>query len=218
MSPAAPVHLTTPGGLLLVLAVLLPFVGVLLGLVLGGRHAQRVAWATIVLGIGVVLAITRALLSSGASLVYLLGGWAPPLGVALRADGLSVCMMLVVAVVVGVIGVYANGDFGTPPAQREARGPLAFWLLLLAVWGSLNLVFVSGDVFTLYVALELLTFAGVPLVALDGRGETLQAALRYLLFALARLDVLSARRVPALWRLRHARHRPAGRARRSASR
>ena len=52
------------------------------------------------------------------------------------------------------------------------------------MWGSLNLVFVSGDLFTLYVALELLTFAGVPLVCLDGRGETLRAALRYLLFAL----------------------------------
>jgi multicomponent Na+:H+ antiporter subunit D len=36
----------------------------------------------------------------------------------------------------------------------------------------------------LYVALELLTFAAVPLVSLDGRAETLQAALRYLLFAL----------------------------------
>jgi NADH:ubiquinone oxidoreductase subunit 5 (subunit L)/multisubunit Na+/H+ antiporter MnhA subunit len=57
-------------------------------------------------------------------------------------------------------------------------------MLLLAVWGSLNLVFVSGDLFTLYVALELLTFAGVPMVCLDGSGETLRAALRYLLFAL----------------------------------
>ena len=36
----------------------------------------------------------------------------------------------------------------------------------------------------MYVALELLTFAAVPLVCLDGRAETLQAALRYLLFAL----------------------------------
>jgi multicomponent Na+:H+ antiporter subunit D len=36
----------------------------------------------------------------------------------------------------------------------------------------------------LYVALELLTFAAVPLVSLDGRAETLQAALRYLLFAI----------------------------------
>jgi multicomponent Na+:H+ antiporter subunit D len=175
---------STPGGLLLVLAVLLPFAGMLAGLALGGRRAQGVAWVTIVCGIGIVLAIARQLLVSGNALQYLLGGWSPPLGVMLRADGLSVCMMLVVAVVVGAVGVYANGDFGTPAAVREARGPLAFWLLLLAVWGSLNLVFVSGDIFTLYVALELLTFAGVPLVSLDGRAETLQAALRYLLFAL----------------------------------
>ena len=52
------------------------------------------------------------------------------------------------------------------------------------MWGALNLVFVSGDLFTLYVALELLTFAGVPLVCLAGSGETLRAALRYMLFAL----------------------------------
>ncbi|MEZ5600785.1 MAG: proton-conducting transporter membrane subunit [Candidatus Competibacteraceae bacterium] len=52
------------------------------------------------------------------------------------------------------------------------------------MWGSLNLVFVSGDLFTLYVALELLTFAGVPLVSLGGQPETLRSALRYLLYAL----------------------------------
>lgn len=185
MPPSVPVDPTTPGGLLLVLAVLLPFVGLMLGFVLGGRRAQQVAWATLALGGVGVAAIAHRLWVSGDALIYLLGGWAPPLGVTLRADGLSVCMMVVVMVVVVGIGVYASGDFGTPAGVREKRGALTFWLLLLAVWGSLNLVFVSGDVFTLYVALELLTFAGVPLVSLDGRGETLQAALRYLLYALA---------------------------------
>ena len=82
------------------------------------------------------------------------------------------------------IGLYARADFGTPRGVQESRAAFAYWLLLLAVWGSLNLVFVSGDLFTLYVALELLTFAGVPLVCLDGSGETLRAALRYMLFAL----------------------------------
>jgi formate hydrogenlyase subunit 3/multisubunit Na+/H+ antiporter MnhD subunit len=42
----------------------------------------------------------------------------------------------------------------------------------------------SRDLFNLYVALELLTFAAVPLVSLDGRAATLAAALRYLMFAL----------------------------------
>ena len=176
---------TTPGGLLLPLAVLVPFLGMIAGLVLGGRNAQRVAMVTIVAGVAIALGIAQSMLRSGDTLVYVLGGFAPPLGFALRADGLSVVMMVAVAVVIAGIGVYARGDFGTPDCVREARAPLMYWLLLLAVWGSLNLVFTSGDLFTLYVALELLTFAGVPLVCLDGKGETLRSALRYLLFALA---------------------------------
>ncbi len=175
---------TTPGGLLLALAVLVPFIGVLAGLALGGRNPQRVAWVTIVVGLGIAAAIAEHFLRSGDAVVYLLGGWPPPLGVALRADGLSVVMLLAVAVVIAGIAAYACADFATPAGEGEARKPFTYWLLLLAVWGSLNLVFVSGDLFTLYVALELLTFAGVPMVCLDGRGETLRAALRYLLFAL----------------------------------
>jgi formate hydrogenlyase subunit 3/multisubunit Na+/H+ antiporter MnhD subunit len=172
---------TTPGGLLLAAAVMVPFVGVLAGFALGGRNAQRVAMLTILAGLGIAVAAAQ----SGAGLVYLLGGWAPPLGIALRADGLALAMMLAVAVVVLGIAVYARADFGTPAGVREARAPLVFWILLLAIWGSLNLVFVAGDLFTLYVALELLTFAAVPLVSLDGKAETLRAALRYMLYALA---------------------------------
>jgi formate hydrogenlyase subunit 3/multisubunit Na+/H+ antiporter MnhD subunit len=176
--------MTTPDGLLLVLAVLLPFVGVLTGLVLGGRNAQRVALAILLPGVGIAIAISAALVRSGQTVVYVLGGWVPPLGVALRADGLAAAMLVTTAVVISGIAVYARTDFATPSSAAEARAPLIFWTLLLAVWGSLNLVFVSGDLFTLYVALELLTFAGVPLVCLDGSGETLRSALRYLLFAL----------------------------------
>jgi formate hydrogenlyase subunit 3/multisubunit Na+/H+ antiporter MnhD subunit len=177
--------MTEPGTLALVSAVLLPFLGVLAGLALGGRNVRAVALITILAGLAVVFSIAFALVQSAQPLSYLLGGWAPPLGIALRADGLSVTMMLAVAVVVAGIAAYAWRDFAPSADGTEKRAPFMYWLLLLAVWGSLNLVFLSGDLFTLYVALELLTFAGVPLVCLDGRGETLRAALRYLLFALA---------------------------------
>src|SRR5262245_18498807 len=112
--------MTTADGLLLVLAVLVPLVGVLAVLVAGGRNAERIALATLILGLGVVIAIARTLWRSGEALVYLLGGWAPPLGVVLRADGLSVVMLLVTAVVIGGTGIYARGDFGTPAGEREA--------------------------------------------------------------------------------------------------
>jgi len=176
--------MTTAGGSLLVLAIVLPMVGVLLAFACGGRHAERIAHATLLLALGIAVAIAAAMPRGSGPLVYLLGGWPPPLGVALRADGPAVVMMVIAAVVSVVVGIFARGEFHTPAGDDERRAPFAFWPLLLAIVGALNTVFLAGDLFTLYVALELLTFAAVPLVCLDGRAETLAAALRYALFAL----------------------------------
>ncbi len=175
---------TTAGGYLLVLMLVLPLVGVFAALTLGGRNARRVAMLAIPAGLVLAVMIGVELVQSDRTLVYLLGGWAPPLGIALRADGLSAVMLLTTTVVMLGVALFAREEFNTPENVPEARAPFMFWTLLLAVWGALNAVFLAGDLFTLYVALELLTFAGVPLVSLEGRPETLQAALRYLLFAL----------------------------------
>jgi multicomponent Na+:H+ antiporter subunit D len=171
-------------GFLLVLALIVPLTGALLAFVCGGRQIERVVLCAMPLGLATVLAIAFAQPLARGPLVYLIGGWTPPLGVALRADGLSVVMMVITALVICAIGIFARADFRTPEASIESRAPFAFWILLLAVWTAMNTIFLAGDLFTLYVALELLTFAAVPLVCLDGRVETLQAALRYLLFVL----------------------------------
>src|SRR6516225_9535397 len=173
----------TAGGFLLVLAIVLPISGVLLSLVLGGRHAERITLIVMPAVLAVALAIAAAVWRTHNVLQYFVGNWNPPLGVALRADGLSATMMVTAAVLICGIGLFARGQFPSPQ-QSELRAPLVFWTLLLAIWGALNAVFMGGDLFNLYVALELLTFAAVPLVSLDGRAETLAAALRYLLFAL----------------------------------
>jgi formate hydrogenlyase subunit 3/multisubunit Na+/H+ antiporter MnhD subunit len=170
-------------GFVLVLAVILPVVGALLSLLLGGRHAARIALFVMPFGVAFAMAIAVGVWRSGKVLQYFIGGWAPPLGVALRADGLSAAMMVTAALLIPAIGLFARGQFPTP-ADAEARAPLSFWTLLLPLWASLNAIFLGADLFSIFVALELLTFAAVPLVCLDGRGETLAAALRYLLFAL----------------------------------
>jgi multicomponent Na+:H+ antiporter subunit D len=184
MLPPAPAldATTTPRGFLLVLSIAVPVMGVLLAFVLGKRYVRLIAYAIIPLGLAIAVAILVALPQSMRPLVYLLGAWPPPLGVALRADGLSAVMLAATAVVICAVAIYAHADFSV--AATETRAPFAFWILLLAIWGALNTIFVGGDLFTLYVALELLTFAAVPLVSLDGRSETLRAAIRYLLFAL----------------------------------
>ncbi len=172
------------GGVLLILTIILPVVGILLSLVLGGRYPEQLAAVILPCGLIATSLVFADIWRSGYPLTYIIGGWRPPLGIALRADGLSAAMMLTTAIVIFAVGVFAQGDFHTKPGSVETRAPFVFWILLLGIWGAMNLIFVAGDLFTLYVALELLTFAAVPLVSLDGRAETLQAALRYLLFAI----------------------------------
>jgi multicomponent Na+:H+ antiporter subunit D len=175
---------TTPGGSLLVLAILLPCAGIILSFVLGGRNAERVALGLMPFGFAIACAIAFHVVSAGKPIIYALGGLAPPLGIALRADGVSAVMLVAAAAILTAASFYARAKFATPEGAPESRSALTFWIMLQAIWAALNIIFVAGDLFNLYVALELLTFAAVPLVCIDGRAETLAAALRYLLFAL----------------------------------
>lgn len=178
------VHATTPGGYLLVLAVILPVCAVLAIIACGPRSAARIAMITLAAGLVVATATARELMSSGTALSYVVGAWQPPLGIALRADGLAGAMLVMTAVVVVAVGLFARAQYGLQESAGEGRAQATFWMMLLALWSALNAVFIGEDLFNLYVALELLTFAAVPLVCLDGRAETVSAALRYLLFAL----------------------------------
>jgi formate hydrogenlyase subunit 3/multisubunit Na+/H+ antiporter MnhD subunit len=168
----------------LVAAPLWPLLALLVGLMAGGRYAARLALAAVAVGLGIAMMVAAPVLSGGDPLVYFVGDWLPPLGIGLQADGLAAVMLITTAVIIGAAGLYALHDYSAPAGSAETRTSLAFWTLLLAVWGAMNLVVLGRDLFNLYVALELLSFAAVPLVCIDGRRETLTAALRYLMFAL----------------------------------
>lgn len=171
----------TGWGALPMLVVMLPVLGMLVALPLGARGAERLTLALLPVCIALALGTAAAVQMAGAPLVHLVGHWAPPLGIALRADGLAAAMLPTAALVVAAVAVFARADFGGSSGTRAA---FAFWPLLLALWGAINLAVVATDLFTLYVALELLTFAAMPMVCLSGSRATLEAALRYLMFAL----------------------------------
>jgi multicomponent Na+:H+ antiporter subunit D len=168
----------------LVLALVLPVAGILLVFLAGGRHARGITLALLVAGVGIAAVIAGGVWRTGDALTYLSGGWAPPLGIKLPADGLSAAMIFVTSIVILAAGLYAPREFSVPRGYPETRASLCFWILLLSVWAAMNTIFLGNDFFNLYVALELVTFAGVPLVCLSGSPATLTAAFRYLLFAL----------------------------------
>ena len=177
-------HASDPAAIFLVLALVLPVTGILLAFLTGGRYARGITLIFLVAGLGIAAAIVGAVWRGGDALTYLSGGWAPPLGVELRVDGLSAAMIALTAIVIFAAGLYAPPEFRVPPGNLETRASFSFWILLLAIWAAMNTVFLGNDLFSLYVALELVTFAAVPLVSLSGSAMTLTAALRYILFAL----------------------------------
>jgi len=108
---------------------------------------------------------------------YAIGGWGAPLGIDLYADGLSLVMVAVAALVGLGISVYSSSYFRRDKANH-------FWPLWLFLCGALNALFLSSDIFNLYVTLELLGLTAVALVALADGSEALTSAMRYLLINL----------------------------------
>ena len=100
---------------------MLPAAGVVLSLALGGRQSERVALIALPAGFAIAVAIVACVWRSRAPLHYFVGGWAPPLGIALRADGLSAIMMITSALVIGAIGLFAREGFSTPAGVHETR-------------------------------------------------------------------------------------------------
>ncbi|MGE5198919.1 MAG: complex I subunit 5 family protein [Rhodospirillaceae bacterium] len=164
--------------------ILLPLAAAVLAFA-GGPRLRK--WVTVGLCAG--LAVAAALLAGAAwqrgVITHHVGGWLPPLGILLRADGLAVLMVLMNTAVGIAVSVFAAGYFGTHvegAAGTQGRTAL-FWPLWFMLWGALNALFLSGDVFNLYVTLELVGLSGVALISLAGK-KAWPAAMRYLLVSL----------------------------------
>ena len=112
--------------------------------------------------------------------ILALGENALPLGIPLYVDGLALAMLWLTGLVGLATSVYASGWLRAVehPSGHEYRS------VALLLWAGLNALFMSGDLFNLYVALEITTLASVALVALSRGAHALAAAVRYLYFAL----------------------------------
>lgn len=108
-----------------------------------------------------------------------LAGRAAPLGITLRADGASAIFLLTGAVIGLSVSVHAL--LNPRSTGGDHAGPW-FWPLWLLTWTGLNAMFVTGDLFNTYVALEILALGAVALIA-QGGSASWTAAFRYLIVA-----------------------------------
>jgi multicomponent Na+:H+ antiporter subunit D len=107
---------------------------------------------------------------------YVFSGWAVPLGIEWVADGLA-SIILVLLSALGLLGVMFAGP--TTPNALGGRIVHFYTLILLLVSALTGIVF-AGDLFNLFVFLEVAAISSYALVGVAG-GRALFAAFRYLI-------------------------------------
>ena len=148
------------------------------------RHGRQAALLANLVAAAALALLARQIVTGGLQ-THDIGGWAAPLGIGLRADGFALLMLVVTMIIAAAVSLYALRYFLFSHDPEAAHRERYFWPLFLFLWSALHALFLSADIFNLYVTLELLGFAAVALVALAGGREALAAAMRYLWVSLA---------------------------------
>jgi multicomponent K+:H+ antiporter subunit D len=161
-----------------VLPVVLPLVTAALLLLIGEqRRALKGALALLSLALLLYASIMLAQRTDASPLlVYHLGDWPPPFGIALVADRLSALMVLLAALLAFAVVLFSLG--------RWDRASPHFHTLLQVLVLGVNGSFLTGDLFNLFVFFEVFLAASYGL-ALHGSGAgRVQTSLHYIVINL----------------------------------
>ncbi len=107
---------------------------------------------------------------------YAFGGWAVPLGIEWVDDGLASLLMVTLSVLALLAMIHAGP---TSPSSLGGRVVPYYTLILLLIASLTGIVF-AGDLFNVFVFLEVAALSGYALVGVAG-GKALVSALRYLI-------------------------------------
>ena len=156
----------------------IPFFAALLIPVAGFNHpkiCRPIALGALLLLSGVSVVTLSEVVSHG-PLSHEFGGWPPPIGIEWVVDGFNGLLMVTISIVSLVALVHAG-----PLVEKELAGRVVpFYALALLLIAALGGMVLTGDLFNLFVFLEIGSLAGYVLVGVAG-GRSLLSAFRYLI-------------------------------------
>ena len=159
------------------LQIVLPLVAAPLCVILRRRIpvlalAIAVAWSTFAIAVSLLLQV----LADG-PIAYALGGWAPPWGIEYRIDPLAGFVLVFVSLIGAVTLSYAPRSLAREiPSDRLHLFIAAF---LLCLTGLLGIV-ITGDLFNVFVFLEISALSSYVLIGMGRDRRALTAAFQYL--------------------------------------
>jgi multicomponent Na+:H+ antiporter subunit D len=169
---------------LIILFVALPMATGLLSLLLHGRQSAQRAAGVAGLLINLAMACYAVFFtfpgSDAPSLVLAsqMGNWPAPFGITVVVDGLAACMLAAESLVALCVFIYCITQLG----ERHQGGffhPLFHLLILGVQWA-----FITGDLFNLFVAFEVMLMASYALFIIGVGREQIRQASKYIVLNL----------------------------------
>ncbi len=115
---------------------------------------------------------------SGGMISYELGGWAPPWGIEYRIDAVNAFVALIVAGIAAITLPYALLSVENEIPEHQI--PLFYSAFLLCLTGLLGIT-QTGDIFNIFVFLEISALSSYALIALGRERQALTSAYQYLI-------------------------------------
>lgn len=165
-----------------ILAIMSLFLGAFISSLVGRRNAKvrnTVVFLSMLVSLVLILALIKPVLLGGQVINYWLGNWEPvegwAIGNSLEVDALSLFFALIVVVAVFVSGVYSFFYMSHDDSLVN------YYTLFLMLSGSVLGLVLSGDLFNMFVMIEIMTFTAVALTAFRNHYEgALEGAFKYL--------------------------------------
>ncbi len=130
--------------------------------------------ATVLANLATVTLLVLAIASIGKSGVYEVGNWSIRVGIILVLDGLSSLMLLAINLVSAAAMLFSARYMEQYTAKSKY---LSLFMLMVA---GMNGVVLSGDIFNLFVFLEIASLASYALVGFGCEHEELEASFKYM--------------------------------------
>jgi multicomponent Na+:H+ antiporter subunit D len=140
----------------------------------------RIAWllTLLVSWVCLLLAVWQLqIVLAGNIISYELGGWAPPWGIEYRIDIINAFIAMIVAAIAAITLPYALRSVEQEIVPRHI--PLFYTAFLLCLTGLLGIT-LTGDIFNLFVFLEISSLSSYALISMGRQRQALTAAFQYL--------------------------------------
>jgi len=123
----------------------------------------------------VILLIMVIALIGHEPFAYFVGEWTPPFGITLVSDNISTLLLLVINIV-GLLSLLYSFKY-----MEMYTSKIRFYSLFMLMVAGMNGVVITGDMFNLFVFLEIATIASYALVGFGCEHEELEASFKYMI-------------------------------------